>query len=110
MRSTSVAAQRGRTFFHKVVVPFIEFVGSIGGSAYFYTGNVGKVHAHGVLCIGVSPASNLTTNLPQSVVTTYDKIFVENLKANTPWVRCTSRRAIDENPGNRLVLYMYQNL
>jgi hypothetical protein len=110
MRSTTVAAERGRAFFRKYVVPFIEFVCALGGSAYFYTGNVGKVHAHGALCVGVSPASNLTTNLPQSVVTTYDKIFVENLKAETPWVRCTSRRAIDENAGNRLVLYMYQNL
>jgi hypothetical protein len=111
MRSTSVAAQRGRTFFEKYLVPFIEFVCALGGSAYFYTGNVGRTHAaNGVLCIGVSPASNLTTNLPQSVVTTYDKVFVENLKANTPWVRCTSRRAIEENSGNRLVLYMYQNL
>jgi hypothetical protein len=106
----SVAAQRGRMFFQKFVVPFIEFVCALGGSAYFYTGNVSRVHAHGALCVGVSPASNLTTNLPQSVVTTYDKIFVENLKAETPWVRTTSRRAIDENAGNRLVLYMYQNL
>lgn len=110
MRSSSVAAQRGRMFFQKFVVPFIEFASAFGSTAYFYTGNVGKVHARGVLCVGVSPASNLTTNLPQSVVTTYDKIFVENLKAQTPWVRCTSRRAIAENAGNRLVLYMYQNL
>jgi len=110
MRSTSVAAQRGKMFFQKFVVPFIEFVCALGGSAYFYTGNVGRVHANGALGIGVSPASNLTTNLPQSVVTTYDKIFVENLKAETPWVRTTSRRSIDENSGNRLVLYMYQNL
>jgi hypothetical protein len=110
MRSTSVAAIRGRTFFEKFVIPAIEFVCAFGSTAFFYTGNVSKVHAHGVLCIGVSPASNLTTNLPQSVVTTYDKIFVENLKAETPWVRCTSRRSIDENAGNRLVLYMYQNL
>ena len=110
MRSNSVAAERGRLFFQKFVVPFIEFVCALGGSAYFYTGNVGSVHARGALCVGFSPASNLTTNLPQSVVTTYDKIFVENLKAETPWVRCTSRRAIDENAGNRLVLYMYQNL
>lgn len=110
MRSNSVAAERGRLFFQKFVVPFIEFVCALGGSAYFYTGNVGRVHVNGALGVGVSPASNLTTNLPQSVVTTYDKIFVENLKAETPWVRTTSRRAIDENAGNRLVLYMYQNL
>ncbi len=110
MRSTSNAAQLGRMFFEKYVVPAIEFICAIGGQLYIYTGNVGKVHAHAALCVGVSPASNLTTNLPQSVVTTYDKIFVENLKAETPWVRTTSRRSIDENAGNRLVLYMYQNL
>lgn len=110
MRSSSVAATRGRIFFQKYVVPFIEFVCALGGQAYFYTGNVGKVHAHGVLAIGVSPASNLTTNLPQSVVTVFDKIFIENLKGETPWVRCCSRRSLDENAGNRLVLFMYQNL
>lgn len=110
MRSSSVAATRGRVFFQKFVVPFIEFTCGFGSQVAFYTGNVGKIHSRAVLCIGVSPASNLTTNLPQSVVTTYDKVFVENLKAETPWVRCTSRRSIDENAGNRLVLYMYQNL
>lgn len=110
MRTNTIAAERGRAFFRNFVVPFIEFVCALGGSAYIYTGNVGRVHANGALGVGVSPASNLTTNLPQSVVTTYDKIFVENLKAETPWVRTTSRRAIDENAGNRLVLYMYQNL
>lgn len=110
MRSTSVAAARGRMLFQKFVVPFIEFVCAFGGQAYFYTGNVGKIHAHGVLAIGVSPASNLTTNLPQSVVTVFDKVFIENLKGETPWVRCCSRRSLDENAGNRLVLFMYQNL
>lgn len=110
MRSSSVAATRGRKVFQKYVVPFIEFVCAFGGQAYLYTGNVGKVHAHGVLAIGVSPASNLTTNLPQSVVTVFDKVFIENLKGETPWVRATSRRSLDENSGNRLVLFMYQNL
>jgi hypothetical protein len=110
MRSSSVAAQSGRKFFEKFIVPAIEFICAFGGQLFIYTGHVGRVHANGALGVGVSPASNLTTNLPQSVVTTYDKIFIENLKAETPWARATSRRQIEENSGNRLVLYMYQNL
>jgi hypothetical protein len=109
MQTSSVAATRGRVFFQKFVIPFIEFLCAFGASAIGYMGNVGKHHAL-VLGIGVSPASNLTTNLPQSVVTSYDKVFIENLKAETPWVRCTSRRALDESSGNKLVLFMYQNL
>jgi hypothetical protein len=109
--TTSTAAERGKVFFHKFVVPAIEFVCALGSQVFLYTGTIGRIHsANGVLCIGVSPASNLTTNLPQSVVTSFDKVFVENLKAHTPWVRCTSRRQLDENSGNKLALFMYQNL
>lgn len=109
MRRDSIAAKRGQLFFRRYVVPALEFICALGGSAIAYLGMVGKAHAL-VLGAGVSPASNLTTNLPQSVVTQYDKVFVENLKGNTPWIRCTSRRMLDENSGNRLMLFMYQNL
>jgi len=109
MRNTSIAAQRGKQFFEKVVIPVIEFVCAMGAGLIAYTGTVGRAHAL-VLGLGVSPASNLTTNLPQSTVTSFDKVFVENLKAETPWVRCTNRRTLDENSGNKLVLFMYQNL
>ena len=34
----------------------------------------------------------------------------KNLKGNTPWIRATSRRQLDENSGNKLVLFLYQNL
>lgn len=108
MQATT-AAQRGKQFFQKYLIPVIEFVCAMGTSAIAYTGAVGRTHAL-VLGLGVSPASNLTTNLPQSVVTSFDKVFVENLKAETPWVRCTNRRMLDENSGNKLVLFMYQNL
>lgn len=107
---SSVAAASGRRFFEKYFIPAIEFICAFGGQFFIYTGTVGRVHAQGVLGVGISPASNLTTNLPQSIVTTYDKIFIENLKAETPWARATSRRQIDEGAGNKLVLYMYQNL
>ena len=109
MRSNSTAAQRGQKFFQRFIIPAIEFICAMGASSIAYLGAVGKVHAL-VLGVGVSPASNLTTNLPQSVVTQFDKVFVENLKGNTPWIRCTSRRQLDENSGNKLVLFMYQNL
>lgn len=110
MRRASVAARSGRAFFQKYVVPVIEFICAFGGQMFIYTGNVGRVHANGVLGVGVSPASNLTTNLPQSTITSYDKVFIENLKGNTPWVRLTSRRMLDESAGNKLALFMYVNL
>jgi hypothetical protein len=106
----STAAGRGRRFAQKFVIPFLEFLCALGGQVFLYTGNVGRRHAYGALGVGVSPASNLTTNLPQSVVTSFDKVFIENLKGETPWVRCSSRRMLDENSGNKLVLFMYQNL
>lgn len=109
MRNESGAAERGRKFFQRYIIPAIEFICAMGASSIAYLGMVGKAHAL-VLGAGVSPASNLTTNLPQSVVTQFDKVFVENLKGNTPWIRCTNRRSLDENSGNKLVLFMYQNL
>lgn len=109
MRNESKAARCGKWIFESIVVPLIELLCALGGSAIAYLGNVGANHSF-VLGAGVSPASNLTTNLPQSVVTQFDKVFVENLKGNTPWIRCTSRRQLDENSGNKLVLFMYQNL
>lgn len=108
MRSDTNAARYGATFFRKVVIPVVEFLAALGTSALAYLGTTS--HYAVVLGQGVSPASNLTSNLPQSLVMQYDKVFVENLKGNTPWVRCTSRRQLDENAGNQLVLFMYQNL
>jgi hypothetical protein len=106
MRSHKVAATRGARFFEKVVVPIIEFVLAFGSAVIAYSGGIGKAYS-GVLGMGVSPASNLTTNLPQSLVTQYDATFIENLKGNTPWLRCVSRRNFDENQGNKLGLFMY---
>ena len=57
---------------------------------------------------GYTPASNLTSNLPQSTVIQYDKKFVKYLVANTPFVRATNRRELDLNSGSQLRLYMYQ--
>lgn len=63
-----------------------------------------------VLNTGFSPASMNTSNLPQSRVIFYDKNFVKNLKANTPFVRCSNRRELPENSGNQLQLFMYNVL
>jgi hypothetical protein len=109
MRNDSTAALRGQQFFRRYVVPVLEFIAALGTSAVAYLSVTAKAHAL-VLGVGVSPASNLSTNLPQSVVTQFDKVFVENLKGNTPWVRCSNRRQLDESSGNKLVLFMYQNL
>lgn len=64
--------------------------------------------AHQVrLGAGYSPASNLTGNLTQTQVNYYDKNFIENLKAETPYYRCAERRPLPENSGNTLNLFEY---
>jgi len=57
-----------------------------------------------------SPASNTTSNLPQSTVIYYDKSFIDNLKANTPFLRVASRRDLPRNSGNQLRLFLYTAL
>jgi len=109
MRSESRAAGLGKAFFRKFLVPFVEFVAAVGSQVTIYMGHVGKCYAL-ALGAGISPASNLSGNLPQSTVTAYDKVFCDSLKGQTPWVRCTSRRMLDENSGNKLELFMYTNL
>jgi hypothetical protein len=56
---------------------------------------------------GYNPASNVQAQLPQSTVKYYDKAFLENLKAQTPFVRCAERRDLPPNAGNQLVLFEY---
>jgi N4-gp56 family major capsid protein len=56
---------------------------------------------------GYSPASNMTSNLTQTQVNYYDKNFVDNLKAETPHLRCVERRPLPENSGNTLNLFEY---
>lgn len=56
---------------------------------------------------GYSPASNMTSNLTQTQVNYYDRNFVENLKQETPHLRCTERRPLPENSGNTLNLFEY---
>jgi len=110
MRSQSPASQRGANFARRYLIPFLEFLCALGGQVAVFAGHQGRMRLNGAFGVGVSPASNQTTNLPQSTITSYDKVFIENLKGNTPWVRATSRRQLDEHAGNKLALFMYQNL
>ncbi len=48
-----------------------------------------------------SPSGNQLSNLPQSTVKYYDKRFRENLKANTPFVRCAERLDLPMKSGNQ---------
>lgn len=57
-----------------------------------------------------SPASNTTSNLPQSTVIYYDKSFIDNLKANTPFLRVCERKDLPIMSGNQLRLFMYNPL
>jgi len=54
-----------------------------------------------------SPAANLQGNLPQSTVKFYDKKFRDNLKSQTPFVRCAERLNLPTNSGNQYELFMY---
>jgi N4-gp56 family major capsid protein len=110
MRSTSLASQRGANFARRYLIPFIEFICALGSNIVIFAGAQAHLRLNGALGVGVSPASNTTANLPQSTVTSFDKVFLENLKGNTPWMRATSRRTLDEHSGNKLALFMYSNL
>jgi hypothetical protein len=63
-----------------------------------------------VLNDGFSPASNNSSNLTQTQAIYYEKTFIDNLKAETPWLKCTKRIEMPENAGNTLALYEYQAL
>lgn len=56
---------------------------------------------------GYNPASNLTSNLPQTQAKFYDKNFFDNLKFETPFLRCAERRALPMNSGNTIVFFEY---
>ncbi len=57
-----------------------------------------------------SPASNVQANLPQSTVTYYEKEFIENLKAQTPFLRLCTRKELPLNSGNKMEMFMYNTL
>jgi N4-gp56 family major capsid protein len=59
---------------------------------------------------GVNQASVTSNALPQSTVTFYDRNFIQNLKLNTLFLRCSERKPLPMNSGNKLELFMYQSL
>src|SRR5208337_1686351 len=54
-----------------------------------------------------NPASNLTSNLPQTQAKFYDKNFFENLKYETPYLRCATHRELPLQSGNTYVFFEY---
>jgi len=56
---------------------------------------------------GYNPASNLTSNLPQTQAKFYDKNFFDNLKFETPFLRVAERRNLPMNSGNTIVFFEY---
>lgn len=52
-------------------------------------------------------ASTTSSALPQSAVTYYEKKFVSWLAANTPALRCTTRRPLPLHSGNKIEFFKY---
>jgi hypothetical protein len=57
--------------------------------------------------LSYSPAVNVQNNLPQSTVKYYDKVFRDNLKAQTPFVACSERLDLPSKSGNQYEMFMY---
>src|SRR6185437_14233464 len=55
-----------------------------------------------------SQASNTVSTLVQAQITEFDKNFVDNLKGNTPHLRCMEIREQSEHSGINHALFMYQ--
>jgi hypothetical protein len=55
-----------------------------------------------------SQASNNVANFVQAQATEFDKNFIDNLKGNTPHLRCLEIREQSEHAGVNRALYMYQ--
>lgn len=92
----SLVAILPRILFRAVVVTIGEFAWSQSRCVVFGT--------------GYSPASNTTGNLPQTQAIYYEKTFIDNLKAETPFLKVSTRMEMPENSGNTLSLYMMQTL
>lgn len=55
-----------------------------------------------------SQASNTVSTFVQAQITEFDKNFVDNLKGNTPHLRCMEIREQSEHSGINRALFMYQ--
>lgn len=91
-----------------VLIPILQILAILGSAVAVLVRQEGSYLARVSMCrAGYSPASNSTSNLPQTLVNYYDKNFVDNLKAETPHYRCVERRPLPENSGNTLNLFEY---
>ena len=91
-----------------VLQPLLYAIAILGSAiAYVVRQEGSALAAQARLGAGYSPASNMTSNLTQTQAQYYDRQFIENLKAETPHLRCVERRPLPENSGNTLNLFEY---
>lgn len=100
--------RRRQWVLQNILQPILYALAILGGSVVCLIRN----EAYGLATraqfgAGYSPASNQTSNLTQTQVNYYDRNFVDNLKAETPQLRCCERRPLPENSGNVLNLFEY---
>jgi len=101
-------ARRREWLIRRIWWPIVYAITLLGSSIMLLVKQEGRALAtQARVGAGYSPASNTTANLPQSTVNYYDKNFIENLKAETPYYRCVERRPLPENSGNTLNLFEY---
>lgn len=105
------AAKAAELCFEYILRPVIFFLAVMSSKVGFFVHGVGTYYGRTALFgDGVSPSSMMAQDLPQSQVTYYDKSFIESLRAETPWIRTTSRRVLPANSGNKHMLFLYNNL
>lgn len=94
----------------RMILSVVLFACFCGTTLYAFAAESTSLHFANGMASGYSPSSESTANLPQSTVKHYDKNFVKNLKAETPFLRCANRRELPEQAGNQHVLFLYQPL
>lgn len=60
--------------------------------------------------MSTSPAANTVSSMIQAQATEFDKLFVKNLKGNTPAIHCTQKRYQSMHAGVNRQIYMYDTL
>lgn len=94
-----------------IVLPLLAFLMGMGSRVLFAVRDWSHVGSIGLsLADGFNPAGMNSSNLPQSLVTYYEKTFIQNLKANIAWPRACTRMELPENSGNKMAMFMYQSM
>jgi hypothetical protein len=94
----------------RIMISFVMFALFCGSTVAAFALDSSRLQFAAGLTTGYSPTSENQAQLPQSTVKHYDKNFVKNLKAETPFVRCSNRRELPLQSGNQHVLFMYNTL